>query len=254
MPDPTYALLNLAYVARPRAIWRAHWPAPSGFTILRIPPRHGRCSTIASAIRGRASIAAPYREELIQALREAWGNARRAIARWPSQSGHGAPSTREWRNRCGGRSCGRSQHDELLLAMMDPHRSATNACEHVLSAARAALLREALDPAPATPTSAIIRLRAGAPMLPQRLCLCLHRGGRPRAADLLSRHDRCAAVCDSGLGARGRGSGAAYLPLHRLDGCDRLLRPAMAGAGPGPRRAADPRPRAVARISRRSRA
>ena len=169
----------------------------------------------------RASrVAAPYRNELIQAMREAWGNPR-AMAPLASQlimsafDRHGAADAATLMQA--------AEHDELLLAMMESAPVSDERLEHVLSAARAAILRAALDPAPDDEASAVSFACAMARQcfLNDYVFACTEAEDRALKDLLSSMIDALQSAAP--VSARAVAALGAYLPLHRLEGCDRLL-------------------------------
>ena len=207
MPDPAYAVLNLAHVSLAQddiagalaGAKRLHDKADTAETraLFHDCFRDPRAS----------KVAAPYRRELVQAMREGWGDPR-AVAPLAGQLVMSGAF---------------EQHDALLLAMLESAPVSDERLEHRLSAARVALLAAALDPAPDDEASTISFACALARQcfLNDYVFACTDAEDRA-LRDLLSR-TQDALRSAAPVPARAVAALAAYLPLHRLDGCDRLL-------------------------------
>lgn len=219
MPDPAYALLNLAHVALAQGdiagalagARRLHDTAdtPETRALFYDCFRDPRASRVA----------APYRKELIEAMREGWGNPR-AIAPLAGQlimsaiDRHGGIDAAELVQA--------AEHDELLLAMMESAPVNDERLERVLSAARAALLAAALDPASGDEAGAVAFACAMARQCFLNDYVLACTGEEDRALTNLLSSTREALRSDAPVSARTLAALGSYLPLHRLDGCERL--------------------------------
>lgn len=220
MPDPTYAVLNLAHVSLTQGdIAGALAGAKRLYDTADTPETRALFYDCFRDPRA-SKVAAPYRNELIQAMREAWGNPR-AMAPLAGQlvmsafDRHGAADAATLMQA--------AEHDELLLAMMESAPVSDERLEHALSAARAAILRAALDPASDDEAGAVSFACAMARQcfLNDYVFACSEAEDRA-LKDLLSRTID-ALRSSAPVSVRTVAALGAYLPLHRLEGCDQLL-------------------------------